>query len=590
MDTMNAKRAAAILLSATMLFSLSSCAVSNGIETETDDNSETSSSPVSSVEEESYVTESAEETYSESESESEGESESETVVEQKVIMIETLDEVDELLSNIAIFKFNSPYAVINGQRVDMGNEAIFYEYTLIPADFAEQMELCVAEENDYFEKDGVRYIKSAEPYRRAGKFMKIISGGVDSDKIVITDTDYKVSAAIMDEYARRLENMYALGKVYSAKMTGNRPVLFETDDQLAYAKEQAKAKVEPYYSSAQQIIMLADNALAMGARPYTEASATQYRLAACRDMVNARNLALAYLYTENERYLNGALSFLKLYAEQKLGTDKHLDYSAPKGDGQADIGLNIALPLTAACDVYAMLYSYIEDADKAVIEEWIEVGAELCVKGHKYWIKNNNYGSQEGNNHLTCHLMGIIAAAYVLEDDELLNYAVAYENNPTCLQEMVTRAILMEGDEVYGADIDENFFAGEIYDRYRSVQNNGFGYAVYHLKFLTYSALMLHHNGLDLFTFIGEKGENLLLPFQFYADYLIQNDITLNGGHYANDKSLNRESVYSSYCIANYIYGDEIVQEVLDAFASQKVRCDESEILGVSSVYIYGNE
>jgi hypothetical protein len=89
---------------------------------------------------------------------------------------------------------------------------------------------------------------------------------------------------------------------------------------------------------------------------------------------------------------------------------------------------------------------------------------------------------------------------------------------------------------------------------------------------------------------MGEKGENLLLPFRFYADYLIQNDITLNGGHYANDKSLNRESAYSIYCIANYIYGDEIVQEVLDAFADQKVRCDESEILGVSSVYIYGNE
>ena len=574
------------MLSATTLFSLCSCAVSGGLETGAEGSSEESTSAIISTFEDGSATEEIAGTDVESESESE----TDAKVEQKVIMIETLEEVDALLSSIAIFKFNSPYAVVNGQRLDMGNEAIFYEYTLIPADFAEAMELCVAQEDDYFEKGGVKYIKSAEPYRRAGKFMNIVVGGVDGDMIVISDTDYKVSAEIMDEYARRLENMYAIGTVYSAKMTGNRPVLFETDEQLAYAKEQANAKIDPYYSSAQQITLLADNALALGAKPYTEASATQYRLAACRDMVNARYMALAYLYTDNERYLSGALSFLKLYAEQNIGTDKHLDYSAAKTDGQADIGLNIALPLTAACDVYAMLYNHISDADKTVIEEWIEAGAELCVKGHKYWIKNNNYGSQEGNNHLTCHLMGIIAAAYVLEDDKLLNYAVAYNNNPTCLQEMVTRAILMEGDTVYGADIDENFFEGEIYDRYRSVQNNGFGYAMYHLKFLTYSAMMLYQNGLDLFTFTGKNGENLLLPFITYSNYLIQNDITLGNGHYSADKSLNRENAYSIYCIANYVYDNESVQAVLDAFASQKVRCEESEILGVSTVFIYGNE
>ena len=574
------------MLSATTLLSLCSCAVSKELETDAEDEGEVSTSALSSAEENDDTAESLAETDEVSESEGKGET---AVTEQKVIMIETLDEVDTLLSSIAIFKFNSPYATVGGERFDMGHEAIFYEYTLIPADFAEKMGLCSAEEGDYVEKDGVKYVKSAEPYRRAGKFMNIVVGGVDGDMIVISDTDYRVSAEIMDEYARRLENMYALGRVYSAKMTGERPVLFESDEQLAYAKEQAKAKIEPYYSYAQQIKILADNAIGAGARPYTDASATQYRLAACRDMVNARYMALTYLYTEDQRYLDGALSFLNLYAEQKIGTDKHLDYSAAKTDGQADIGLNIALPLTAACDVYAMLYTYISDADKAVIEDWIAEGAELCVKGHKYWIKNKNYGAQEGNNHLTSHLMGIIAAAYVLEDDELLNYAVAYKNNPYCLQEMVTLAILMEGDTVYGADIDEDFFEGEIYDRYRSVQNNGFGYAMYHLKFLTYSALMLRQNGLDLFSYMGENGENLLLPFITYSEYLINNDITLGNGHYSGDASLNRENAYSIYAIANEVYGNESTQAVLDAFADQHVGCNEGEILGVSTVYIYGN-
>lgn len=576
----NYTKAAAFLLSATTLLSLASCG-GGGESSESETGKITETEVVSA---EKTDTQAEETVFTDTESETE----SETETEEKVVMIETLEEVDALLSSIAIFKFNSPYAVVNGTRVDMGAEAIFYEYVLIPADFAEDMKLCVAEEDDYFEKDGVRYVKSAAPYRRAGKVMKILSGGTDSDKIVISDINYKVSEEIMDEYARRLENMYAIGNVFSAKMTGDRPVLFETDEDLAFAKAQAEAGQEPYYTYYRRIKSQADLALLTGAKPYREKSSTQYRLAACVDMINARYLALTYLYTGESKYLEGARTFLMTYAGEKLGTDKYLDYSAPKGDGQADIGLNIAAPLTAACDVYAMLYNHLEAADKAVIEEWIREEADLCIKGHKYWIKNKYYGAQEGNNHLTSHLMGIIAAAYVLEDDTLLNYAVAYDTNPACLQEMVTRAILMEGDEVYGADIDSDFVEGEIYDRYRSVQNNGFGYSMYHLKFLTHSALMLYNNGLDLFSFIGEKGENLLLPFRVYSEYLIKNDITLGSGHYKDDAGLNRENAYSTYSIAYHITGDEGIREVIEALMSQNVSCAEAEVLGVSAPYVYG--
>lgn len=561
------KKSVAVFLTAATLFSLCSCY--DGGNTETDDEK---NNAVTTGENSSVVTE--------IESESESESETEEI---KITMIETVDDVDALLSSIMIFKFDSPYAVINGARIDMSEAAIFDEFALFPADFVEEMKLGEVKDEDIVEKDGVRYTK-LNAFTSVGKTVKLLVG----DIALVSDGEWDVAEDIFDEYVRRLNNMYAVGSIFSAKMTGNRPVLFETDEMLAEAKAKAEAKEEPWYSTWKGIETRANNAIYTGPKPNTGASATQYRLAACKDMINARYLALAYLYTGQTKYLDNAVKFLKAYAEPMLGTDKYLDYSAPKGDGQADIGLNIAAPLTAACDVYSLIYTHVSDADRALIENWIKVEADLTVEGHKYWIRNDYYGAQYGNNHLTSHLMGIIAAAYVLEDDELLTYAILNDDNKADLCEMITKAILIEGDPVYGADIDSNYASGEIYDRYRSCQQNGFGYSMYHLKFLTHSGIMLYHNGVNIFDYLGENQENLLLSFKVYADYLIQNDITLHGGHYSNDKSLNRENAYSTYSIAYYVYKDETIKSVLDAFAAQKVQCSEIEVLGSTATYVFG--
>ena len=567
------KNTVAILLSAATLLSLCSCLGESGEK----DGSETSSAATTTDEVGSLT----EETSSGSiESESETETE-----EEQIMYLESLDDVNAFLESSTIFQFGSPYAVINGERLHMGEAAIFDEVALFPADFIEEKTLGVITEDDIIEKNGVRYTK-LNAFRNAGKNVKILVG----DKVIVSDLNYEVNEEIMDGYVRRLNNLYAVGMVYSAKMQGNRPILFETDEMLAEAKAKAEAKIEPYYSSWMKIKAFASSALVTAPRANTGASATKYRLDACKDMINARYLALAYLYTEETKYLDGAVKYLMAYAEPMLGTDKYLDYSAATTDGQADIGLNIAAPLTAACDVYSLIYPHVGDETKTVIEAWIRAEADLTVKGHKYWIDKDYYGQQYGNNHLTSHLMGIIAAAYVLEDDELLTYAVNYKKNKADLCEMITKAILVEGDKVYGADIDSNYATGEIYDRYRSCQQNGFGYAMYHLKFLTHSGIMLYHNGYDIFSYTGENGENLLLPFHVYADYLIQNDITLHGGHYANDKSLNRDNAYSTYSIAYYVYKDETIKSVLDAFAEQRVNCNEIEVLGVSGTYVFGTD
>lgn len=366
----------------------------------------------------------------------------------------------------------------------------------------------------------------------------------------------------------------------------DRPVVFESDELLAESKAKANAGVEPYYSSWKLIESRADSALEREPAPSLGKSATKYRQAACADFLYARSLVLAFYHTGNADYLHRALYYLLVYAECEAGTDKHLDYSAPTTDGEADIGLNIAAPLATACDVFALIYPYIEDSDVATISEWIRTEAELVKLGHEYWIEKDCYGAQYGNNHLTSHLMGLAAAAYALDDGELLDYVL--RDSAITFPVMIERAILMSGDEVYSVDTDSDFADGEIYDRYRVVQNHGFAYSIYHLKFLTHTALILKNNGVDYFNYTADGGESLKLSFLAYADYLIRNDSTLNGGHYSGNP-LDRGNAFSIYRIAGYIWDDDKIDETITALENGGVKCYDVEQMGDTAGYLFGN-
>lgn len=509
--------------------------------------------------------------------------------ENDVFTIKSSADVDLLLDGAMVFKFGSSYAYVNGARVDMGDSTPFYEKGgYFPADFIEQNGLGTVSDSNVKIKDGKRYV-SATVFTLEGKQVYFFSA---DSYILITDTQWKLSTnSLLSELERKVGNLLSLGVIYSAQMAGNRPVIFETDEMLAESKAQAALRVEPWLTSWQNVLKKANASLTEGPAPYVGESATEYRLAACSDFINARSLALAYYNTGDSAYLARALEYLMAYANEDimLGTDKYLDYSASTKDGKADIGLNIATPLTTFCDVYSLIYPYISAADRATLRNWISAEAALIKKGHQYWMDNGYYSGQTGNNHLSSHLMGLICAAYALEDDELLAFVISSEQNESNLLDMLDRAILMEGDTVYSADPQKTFTVGEVYDRYRVVDTtpNGFGYAMYHLKFLTYSAFVMSNNGLDLFSYVGTNGENLLLPYKTYAEYLIANDNTLNGGYYAGN-SLNRESCYTLYLMANRVYDDETIDAVISALEADGVVPGDNEQFGRSGGYILG--
>ena len=499
--------------------------------------------------------------------------------------------MENFIKNATVYKAGSVYALVNGERVatfDQAEPPISVEGKIyFSSDFLLDNMDIFADPSQKIEKDGISY-SSAEVF-------------TDYDYFLFTDETYEIAVISTEsftfedenakkEFAKFAVNYFALGDGnVSALFKSDRPVLFTTDEMLEAAKAQATDQNDPLYNTMSDILKKADAALVKGPAPDTGKSAQAYRLAACIDMINAHYLAIAFNYTEDEKYLQGAVDFLLAYAGPMLGTDRYLDYSKPTTDGQADIGLNIAAPLTTACEVYALIYRNVSDNDKKTIERWIGNEAKLIVKGHEYWIAKEYYDEQYGNNHLSSHLMGIVAAALVLQDQDLLDYALLPEENAACLPTMIGHAILMEGDEVWHGDTDSDFRNGEIYDRYRvvSTPSNGFGYSMYHLKFLTHISMMLYNNGVDYFSYFGDNGENMKLSFLVYADYLIANDSTLHGGHYSGN-SLNRQNAYSTYTIANFVYHDDGIAEVLQAFEDQHIQCEEAELFGISTLYLFG--
>ena len=419
-------------------------------------------------------------------------------------------DMEKIVNESTVIKAGNTYALIGGKRTAVFKDA--------EAPFIKDGKLYVS---TFFLMDELDvYADSADVVKKGNLSFAPIDLAEEYDLYVLYSAEHETAIISSEplefgsdtekrEFARLAVNTFALAGGVSASFKGDRPVLFITDEMLESAKNGMTLGNASLTYSYNDVKNKADTALISGPNPDTGASATAYRLAACADLINAHYLAVAYRTSGDSKYLNGALSYLLAYAEPMLGTDEYLDYSAPKGDGQADIGLNIAAPLTTACEVYALIYNDVSEADKATIENWIKVEAALVIKGHEYWIENKYYDSQFGNNHLTSHLMGIVAAALVLQDDELLEYALSPEKNPACFSEMINRGILMEGDDTWVGDTDADFRNGEIYDRYRVVQNNGFGYSMYHLKFMTHTSLMLYNNGVDYFSYFGNNGENM---------------------------------------------------------------------------------
>ena len=372
-----------------------------------------------------------------------------------------------------------------------------------------------------------------------------------------------------------------------------RPVLFVTDKMIDQMKDRSSKHLAPWDECWDDIKAQADAGLFITSDPYdqTNGDYVDFRYAALDEAAYARSCAVLWHATGQKDYAEKAKDILYSWANNspRCGDSSNM---AEDPASDPDPGLNLALVATAFGNVYSLMYDYLSSSERTVIETWFSYLGDDIKTNHLHWIANNCYSGQNYNNHLSCHNMGMLAVGYATDDSSLISFATDSTQNARDFKEMLCGTILMSAkgtSQCYTADPDpDNVSDGEIYDRYRVVspyssdptKDMGLSYSFYHTKFLLFICEMAYNNGLDLYSYTGPYNENLKLAFQYYSDFLIENDTTIKGGYYT-DSVLNLGSV-SLYEYANLRYPNTPEIEAVLKECNRNVA--EGEINGCNGV------
>lgn len=312
-------------------------------------------------------------------------------------------------------------------------------------------------------------------------------------------------------------------------------------------KQRALSGKAPWTAAWQNLRERADKALSRKALPYVGTDPFAFYRTLLPQAQAARDLALAWWITGDKRYADAARRFLDAWsgASPLPGTGFASDASA---NSKGMLIPRSTLPMIWAYDILAGGQT-LDSREKEAFSAWLRALVPQIKEGARIWKDHDYFDRQYFQNHLAGENMGLIAIAIATGDDELLRYTVNAEENPRDTLDLIGGLILMPGDDVYyreppGAKAPQ---AGEIIDRYRHFQmaghyadyvtypNRGLQYAMLSANLLGISAQMLEVNGLDLWQYRAPDGENIKLPFVFYAPIYEQMDASAQGGFYTGE-------------------------------------------------------
>lgn len=353
-------------------------------------------------------------------------------------------------------------------------------------------------------------------------------------------------------------------------LTKESPRLWYSSERLAFLCDAYQKKTEPHYKAISKVIDLARAALKETPKPYIETEQPIFLRSAAADGKRAVSLALAFNITGEVAFQQKAIEILLAYAKQvPNGLPDKLDMNK----NFPDIGL------AAYCGTSGMVLTYdlllnsnaFTKENKTTLERWfrnlvkvydkeIDNWNSAYINKNGIWVKSTDpkdlpyFGGQYYQNHVAENLMGILEIGYALGDRKLVQYCLDSKENPRDLKEMISGAIHITGDtnqyvfndtsvitEVgakYHRDFSKNNWnkippeTGEMYDRYRTIQGAGIGYGLLCFKLLLQASELAWQNGIDFYRFTGKNSQNLLLPFQYYADFAITADCTIKSGYY----------------------------------------------------------
>jgi hypothetical protein len=276
-----------------------------------------------------------------------------------------------------------------------------------------------------------------------------------------------------------------------------RPILLTTEAEIQRAKQRAANVSSPFHASWLREKSQADTALDYNFTPQESDDTDAFYAGANPEARRVHALAVAYRVSGNSAYLNKARSALMKWAV-------YCNADLPPGDptpswrqfhypGKAmphAAGLVISRVLVIFADAYAILYPYLPENERAEIERWfgsmrspIQYSTALwqsadwfkttptkTMKADPPWLNRQYY-----NNHLTAHVMGLLAIGYATGNMSLVSYALRDPDNPRDLHEefvgeLVTPGqALQEQDPSLGTDNKRwpDPLRSELYDRYR---------------------------------------------------------------------------------------------------------------------------
>lgn len=270
-------------------------------------------------------------------------------------------------------------------------------------------------------------------------------------------------------------------------------------------------------------------------KPYSGSEGLAFFRSCMRDGGMARDLAIAWQITRERRYADKALSLLGAW----------VSLPAAPGIALLDDPDSPNIGMMAARGVIPFLYAYdLLQADglvapqlQARFEAWLRELVHVIEEGGHRWKWNNYYDRQYYQNHLAADAAALLMIGVTLRDEELAQYALDSRANERDLKDVIQGAILMKGQKPYYRE--EGSYPvhdGEIIDRYRHFVIGG-QYKDYKTKpcralqycnlttlLMVIAAETCSLNGVDLYAWEGESGENIRLPLLFYADFYIEHD------------------------------------------------------------------
>jgi len=323
------------------------------------------------------------------------------------------------------------------------------------------------------------------------------------------------------------------------------PRLFLTPARIASIKAAIEEERQPVYDTWQALRARAEELLREppAAHPYVGHDSRVFYDACLHDASIARDLALAYTFTGDERFAERALELLRAWVEARPLPGSRFD----PGTHYPGTGMWVVRSIFSFVWTYDLLYPY-TGFDEILKEEtrlWFSLARQIIETGALRWKANNYFDQQLFNNHLISDAMGLVMIGYALGDRDLVQFAVDHPLNSRDFKALIAGVILMPDDEPYYRE-PGNFpiQAGEIYDRYRHFEfgghfgnyvtkpNCGLLYATHCLDLMAITADLLKNNGVDFFRYTAPGGENLELPFDFYADFYRLMDASIKGGFY----------------------------------------------------------